>query len=218
MTARSVRNNNPLNIEAKPTNKWQGLKPRSQMTADQLRETRFCVFAEAFWGFRAAAVLLINYQDVYGIRTIQQIIERWAPKIENNVPAYVRHVCQLSGLSPDDQLNLHHYDDLAPVVKAMAIHESGGWFWADWELDKGLGLAGVPKSVKPATQSRTLAGTVASATSFSLVSEVDNLRQLLGPYESIIPYVRYAMIALGVASVALVFYAYFDDRRKTRVA
>ncbi|HEY4356024.1 MAG TPA: hypothetical protein VGN16_09780, partial [Acidobacteriaceae bacterium] len=77
MSIRAVRNNNPGNIVA--GDHWQGLMPRSEMSPEQLAETRFAVFASPKWGFRAMGVILLNYEHVHHLRTIAQIIARWAP-------------------------------------------------------------------------------------------------------------------------------------------
>ena len=120
---RAVRNNNPGNIEKGAP--WQGLMPPEEMTDEQKDEKRFCVFKSPKWGFRALARTLITYQDKHGIRTIVGVIARWAPPTENVTTAYVKHVSDMTGFKADEVLDLHSYEHLAPLVKAIAIHESG---------------------------------------------------------------------------------------------
>jgi hypothetical protein len=43
---------------------------------------------------------LIAYQDKHGLRTIRQIVSRWAPPTENNTNAYVRAVAADTGWMP----------------------------------------------------------------------------------------------------------------------
>src|SRR5215217_183383 len=90
--ARGIRNNNPCNIEHNPANKWLGL-------ANPPSDGRFCRFVSADYGVRAAAMLLMCYQDKYNANNVTQIISRWAPAQENNVSAYVAAVCTDSWFS-----------------------------------------------------------------------------------------------------------------------
>jgi hypothetical protein len=55
---------------------------------------------------------LITYQDKHGLRSIRQIISRWAPPVENNTNAYVRAVAADTGLDADQPLDLHRFDHL----------------------------------------------------------------------------------------------------------
>lgn len=139
MTIRAVRNCNPGNIDA--GDHWQGLLPRAQMTPEQAAEPRFAVFAAPKWGFRALAILLLNYVRVHHLNTIRQIISRWAPNSENNTGAYVSAVVNAVGIGPDTPLDFTKADLLAAVAKAIATHECGGWMFSDADLNAGVALA-----------------------------------------------------------------------------
>jgi hypothetical protein len=139
MTARAFRNNNPGNINA--GEQWQGLMPRSQMTPEQAAEDRFAVFAAPKWGFRALAIVLKNYEVKYGLDTVRKVISRWAPPSENNTDAYVQAVASALGKGPDDHIDLHDPKTLEALAKAIAIHESGGWLFADTDLVAGVAMA-----------------------------------------------------------------------------
>lgn len=77
-----IRNNNPLNIRFSVLNNWKG----------QTGSNRgFCTFESFYFGYRAAAILLKTYFRK-GYVTISSIIERWAPRSENNTKAYIKHV------------------------------------------------------------------------------------------------------------------------------
>ncbi len=110
---RGIRNNNPLNIEFQPSNQWDG-----QTGTDG----RFSIFNTPYFGIRAAARLLKNYAANYNIKTVREIIARWAPAVENNVEAYVNSVVKRSGLFPDMRLVEGEYADL---IAAMIYHENG---------------------------------------------------------------------------------------------
>src|SRR3990167_7432422 len=88
-TPMGIRLNNPANLVHVAKNKGQGL-------ADPPSEGRFCRFVSPAFGIRAAALLLITYQDRHGIRTITGLIKRFAPASENDTQAYVNDVAQRS--------------------------------------------------------------------------------------------------------------------------
>lgn len=139
MTVRAVRNNNPCNLEAGTA--WQGLMPRSQMDADQLAETRFAVFQNAKYGFRATGIVLLNYEKLHGLHTIRQFINRFAPPGENNTDAYTTTVAQACGADPDKPYELRTAELLERIVKAMSTHEAGGWFFSYDDLHQGIAMS-----------------------------------------------------------------------------
>jgi len=164
MKPRGIRNNNPGNI--RHGDPWQGL-------AEQQNDPEFCTFKSPAYGIRAMARLLINYQDKYGLRTIRQVVERYAPPNENNTGAYVQFVAGKAGRSADAHLDLHTYDDLRPVLEAMIRQENGQGLlptvntWYDAAtVNKGLSLAGVepPKrAAGPVPVTRETVGATATA-------------------------------------------------------
>ena len=81
---RGIRNHNPGNLR-RSADPWQGL-------AAEQSDAEFFQFASAKWGIRALARTLIAYQDRVGLKTIKQMIGRWAPPNENDTGAYVRAV------------------------------------------------------------------------------------------------------------------------------
>lgn len=213
-SVRAVRNSNPGNLDRSTSNKWQGLADPHEMTPEQRAEKRFCVFKAPKWGFRAMAVLLINYQDKHELHTISGVINRWAPPSENDTTAYISHVCRLTGFSAAEFLNFHKYEDSFPVIKAIATHECGGWFFQDRDLTAGLTLAGVPPEAKPLAKSRTVqAGTVATAaTAMSGVTE--SLSSAQDTLSGLMPYLdiaKYALLAVVMLSVGVMVWARIDD-------
>jgi hypothetical protein len=98
---RGIRNNNPGNIRH-GSSAWLG---KSATQSD----SAFVQFSEMRYGVRAAAVLFRNYQKNYGLRSVEQLISRWAPSHENDTSNYVRYVSERIGasivtLSNDEQL------------------------------------------------------------------------------------------------------------------
>jgi hypothetical protein len=153
MTLRSVRNNNPGNIDRGHFN-WQGQMPADKMTPEQKIEPRFVVFQTPGWGFRAMCVELHTYWQHDGCRTIEAIISRWAPPGENDTTAYIADVALKSGIDAHVVLNLDDADQLIAIARAIASHEAGGPlpyaqsfypYWSDSDLVWGAhaALAGV---------------------------------------------------------------------------
>ena len=68
---RGLRNCNPLNIR-RTADLWQGL-------AERQPDPEFFTFRSMPWGYRAAFIVLRTYCHKYGLRTVRDIIARWAP-------------------------------------------------------------------------------------------------------------------------------------------
>jgi predicted transcriptional regulator len=81
-------------------------------------------FASPEAGLNAMTWQLKRYQDVYGLRTITGIVSRWAPKSENNTPAYIAAVAKRTGFDPNANLNLHDPQTLAKLEEAMIYQET----------------------------------------------------------------------------------------------
>ncbi|MFA6134673.1 MAG: structural protein [Phycisphaerae bacterium] len=138
MAARGERNNNPGNIEANAT-KWRGLADPPVEP-----EGRFARFTEAKWGIRAIARTLQSYQTKHGLRTIREVISRWAPAVENNTKGYIDRVAQDMGVTPDSRLDLFQHKNAKPLVLAIMRVELGYEPpYSDAVVEEALALAGV---------------------------------------------------------------------------
>lgn len=111
MTTLAERNRNPLNLRPLPNGeKWQG-----QVGVDRNSVTgAFCVFDTNVKGVRAAVVNMRSYVKYAGVRTIADVIYRWAPPPaggitgtagsavggvdQNHTEAYIASVCSETGL------------------------------------------------------------------------------------------------------------------------
>lgn len=113
---RGIRNNNPLNIRI--GNTWQG-------EVSHPTDTEFEQFISMKWGLRAAFVLLRRYIERYGLRTIRDIISRWAPASENNTRAYINAVCHWTGMTELQELAFKDANTMCNLVWAMARVETG---------------------------------------------------------------------------------------------
>ncbi len=139
MASRGYRNNNPGNIDRTGV-PWQG---EDRSAAARQREKRFCVFAAPEFGFRAMARTLLTYQRKHGLRTVRQIIHRWAPPVENDTGAYAHAVARAIGVGLDQDIVLAQRRVMLPLVRAIARHENGGDLWPDEVIVRGLNLAGI---------------------------------------------------------------------------
>lgn len=129
---RGIRNNNPGNI--RHGDKWQGL-------ADKQTDAAFCVFKAPEWGIRALVKILRNYQTKHGLKTVESIINRFAPQIENDTSSYILSVCQVLDVKPCDVIDVFEPGIMMNLLKAVIRHENGIQPYSDEVLKKSLELA-----------------------------------------------------------------------------
>ena len=117
--SRGYRNNNPVNIDYNPANKWvgqTGVEP----------EGRFAQFIDMPHGYRAAFVLLRGKGYIgKGLNTIEKIISKFAPEKENRTADYIENVSRMTGIPKDQVISRNDRDALTAIVYAMSIVENG---------------------------------------------------------------------------------------------
>lgn len=114
---RGIRNNNPLNIRLS-SNCWLGkVTPSTDGEFEQFKSVEY--------GIRAAFIILRTYIQRHGVKTIKQLIERFAPANENNVIAYVTRVCVLSKTSMGEPLSFKRRLQMCTILWAMHVVECG---------------------------------------------------------------------------------------------
>lgn len=133
-TPRGIRNHNPGNID-RTKEKWQG------MSEDQSSDSRFVVFKAPEYGIRALCKVLLNYQRKYGLRTVKEIINRWAPPVENDTGSYVRQVSDAVGVEPDEKIDVQNKALLRAMASAIIQHENGQQPYSAATIDLGVTLA-----------------------------------------------------------------------------
>ncbi|KGP00300.1 hypothetical protein JT27_18395 [Alcaligenes faecalis] len=232
---RGIRNNNPGNLEW--GDPWQGLVDPAQ---GKKQDVRFAVFREPVWGIRALARTLITYQDKRRaadgskINSLHKIISRWAPAFENNVDAYVasvgRSLCS-TGVCygpHDEQVNVHDYYTLRPLVEAIIRHETNGkgpyktistWY-DDATIDEGLRLAGVVKPAggrKPVVTGETVAAGTAGGLGAAQIAEVlPEITKAMESSEAHLSSGSYIRMAFGLATIALAAYIAYSQFNRSR--
>ena len=116
---RGIRNNNPGNVEHNSRNKWLGL-------ADPASDGRYCRFEHPQFGIRAMLWVLLTYQAKYRLKTIKQLIERYAPRQDKNATdEYIDYVAKKAGLKPTEAISLREFKTAVAVVTAMIEFENG---------------------------------------------------------------------------------------------
>ena len=127
----TVRLNNPGAIETPSTFKWQG-------QSNVQRHSRFCSFDSPEMGARAMIKILATYRRRYKIHTIEDIIHRWAPSVENHTEGYIKRVCQDADIERDSKLRISEYPK---VAWGMSIVEAGYAAFPLEVFEKGMKLA-----------------------------------------------------------------------------
>lgn len=206
---RGIRNNNPGNLR-RTSDPWQGL-------AETQLDAEFFQFVSPKWGIRALARTLIAYQDRHNLRTIRQIISRWAPPAENETNAYIEHVATTLGVSADEPIDVHQYAVMRPLTNIIIKHENGQQPYTDAELDAGLLLAGIEPPMKPLAETRTVKGSqvAAAATLAGAVAQtVKDLEPALPLAQRMLELAPWLAAALALAGIGYVVWARVDDRRR----
>lgn len=129
--SRGLRNLNPGNIRI-GSFRYKGEVARSSDTA-------FRQFESIEWGYRAMFVLLHTYARKYGCCTLREMINRYAPPIENHTENYIRRVASATHLAPDEIISTTDGAVMTAVVAAMSEVENGvaanmSDIWRGWEL------------------------------------------------------------------------------------
>ncbi len=193
---RGIRNHNPGNIDFNPKVKWQNLD-------DPPTDGRFCRFKTAPDGIRALCRVLITYQDKRQaadgskIDTVREIVERWAPPVENDTSAYaaaVRRSLGLDGPEQEGEIDVHQYECMKPLVKAIIKHENGQQPYTDAQIAT-VGTAG--------------AGSVGV-----LVDQVKDAADQISPLAYYSKWIMLGFVALTMIGIGLTVWARYDDRRK----
>jgi|TARA_R100000482_G_C5130563_1_gene151599 hypothetical protein len=133
----AIFNNNPGNIRSSPT-QWNGeiTKPGEA----------FERFESMPYGIRASARILRTYGSKYNIKTINQIIDRYAPPEDNNPnnANYARHVSNGSGFGVDEEINLNDPAVLMKLMRPIFEFENGrkeADKISDEDIQKGVKMA-----------------------------------------------------------------------------
>lgn len=114
---RGLRNNNPGNIR-RNSDVFQGEKTSS--------DKEFKQFKTMAYGYRAVFKILSNYYRNYHLKTIRQMICRWAPPEDNNhTEVYIKAVSDFAGIPADDPIDITDREQMIRIVAGMSRVENG---------------------------------------------------------------------------------------------
>jgi len=214
---RGFLNNNPGNMDRMSGDVWQGeiRDPNDERLTpfqrNELVRGRFSVFVAPEWGIRAMVKNLQAYQRM-GLRSVRQMIDKWAPPTENNTGAYIAAVAKRLGVGADEPVSLSDYATTHALVDAIIRVECAGMPYSGSELEDGLRLASIVKPVtvkESATMKGAATATAATAAQPAVAALQDPLQDLahtLEPMADMHQYVTYALLALKIALALVAIY------------
>ncbi|GAB7202382.1 lytic transglycosylase catalytic [Dickeya oryzae] len=130
---RGIRNNNPGNIE---------FAGQEGATSDG----RFAKFRTPFEGLRALSRQLLRYYDgkTTGkpLQSVSDIVSTWAPPNENDTLAYIAHISQMLGVTPDAQINMRDPNVMATMMNGIIQKENGRNPYGD-EMVRAAGVSAI---------------------------------------------------------------------------
>lgn len=115
-STRGLRNKNPGNIREAAGG---GIAWNGEAALD--RDDEFEVFESFEMGIRAMGRILASYRR-QGFETVEQVINRWAPPVENDTDSYINSVVSRSGVLASDKVTK---ENEARVIAAIIHHENG---------------------------------------------------------------------------------------------
>lgn len=132
MDPRGIRNKNPGNIEWSAANNWLGQIGKEP-------KGRFAIFDEHENGIRALGKILQTYYRKHKLRTIRGILNRYAPPVENDTPAYVRAVAARCGIGPDEDIaDIRDPKVLGSLMHGVIKHENSNYEYPPAVFNEGL--------------------------------------------------------------------------------
>ena len=114
--SRGISNCNPGNIRISK------VKYLGEVTPS--KDKAFKQFSTMAWGYRAMFVLLHTYSK-NGYKTIRQMINRYAPPIENHTENYIKFVAERAKVFADVEIDTTDPAEMIPIVSAMSQMENG---------------------------------------------------------------------------------------------
>jgi hypothetical protein len=132
VTTIGMRQNNPGNLDETIVNGQKTSWIERAWRGEELSANRFARFNCPLNGLRALLITLHSYLTKDGCATVGDVVNRWAPRVENNTQAYIDDVCAFAN---ESQLALQHWNEdtvLHPlqnqlILLGMALvhHENG---------------------------------------------------------------------------------------------
>lgn len=115
--SRGYRNFNPGNIRQSDVAYTGEVEPS--------KDPAFKQFRTMSHGYRAMFVLLHTYSVKYHLKTLREMIERYAPPVENDTTEYVNFVSSRAKVADISTVDTMNECQMIPIVAAMARVENG---------------------------------------------------------------------------------------------
>lgn len=120
---RGFRNNNPGNIRQTQI-EWQGEEGDEAVDDDPAFEEFVCVED----GIRAIGVILNTYYRRYELRTVDELISRYAPAHENETAKYAAFVADVIGyVGPSEPIKPDVWPFWMPRIVIAIVHMENGF-------------------------------------------------------------------------------------------
>lgn len=113
---RGLKNFNPGNIRISKVKYLGEITPS--------KDKAFKQFESMAYGYRAMFVLLDSYRR-NGYKTLRQMINRYAPPVENHTANYIKFVTERARVFEDVELDTQDPAEMIPIVSAMSQMETG---------------------------------------------------------------------------------------------
>ena len=224
---RGFRNNNPGNIKDFKTNSgryvndWIGL-------ADVRNDGMFCRFKTMPDGIRAMIVLVTGYcergvlsSNGTPIDTVQEIVERYAPQVENDTDDYADFVRREMGFQPGQRFNHRDYNQVSKLIDAMIRFENGGMAANPKHIEAALRRCNLMPEDKPLKKDKTMkAAKIAGGAAIAapVAESMSQFTPALPVLDRIVQWVRFLpawiWIVLILAGVGWVIWERYDDASK----
>lgn len=104
-------------------------------------DPRFKAFVSPTMGIRALARVLVTYFNVRGLNTVEEIINRWAPPVENDTGSYVKDVASRLAVTPGAVIDVMDPAILTILVTAIIHHENGEVIYTEQQIKDGVTAA-----------------------------------------------------------------------------
>jgi len=136
MTPRGIRMCNPGNLREP---KGGGIQWDGERATDE--DPSFEEFISPEYGIRALYRVLTVYQSHYGLVTVQDMLNRFAPPSENDTGAYISHVAAAMHIKPDVAFDIREKHHALEMISAIILHENGVQPYSQATIIDGINLA-----------------------------------------------------------------------------
>jgi hypothetical protein len=151
VTTIGMRQNNPGNLDETIVNGQKTSWIERAWRGEEISANRFARFNCPLNGLRALLITLHSYLTKDGCATVGDVVNRWAPRVENNTQAYIDDVCEYvikNYTGPEfaweeGTLLKPTSDDLIPLGQALVHHENGEQPYTDYQWNAAWKATGL---------------------------------------------------------------------------